>query len=437
MQKSASRGLVILFALLTVALTTPPALAINAHFLHGIGAANAAMGGAGVAVPSDVLSALHNNPALLTRLEDQHFSLSILYLDGDSSAAGTVQTPFGSFGGETDNESDPFLIPALGWSRSSEERPWSLGVGVLGIAGFASDFPQDLNNPLFAPEPSGFGPVTSDYQLLQVPLSWAVEVNERFALGLALVGGYATLQASPFGGGAPDCTGPTTCFFPRLDEASAFGVGGRLGLLYSPRPDVHLGLTYTSPIVFEDFTWDTTVRNPDRPDFGAPREVRFNVDVPQTLAAGFGYTPGERFKLGFDVKWINYSDTDGFEGGFDPTTLAANGLDWDDIVVLALGAEVRIGREAALRFGWNHTDAAIDEDSVFFNVASQAQFEDTASVGVGFPLYGDLNLDLTYYHVFETELTGAFQSPFGPVPGTEIESKISADALVTTFSFAF
>ena len=431
-----NRGKVWALALLAVVSAPVPALAINAHFLHGVGAVNASMGGVGVAVPSDVLSALHNNPALLTRLDGHDMSFSILMLEGDSELSSEVQTPFGPFGGTTKNDSDVFMIPAFGWSRNVEDRPFAYGMGMIGMAGFASDFAQDPANPILLPQPQGFGDVTSRYELLQMPFAYAYEVSDRLALGLALVGGYETLQAAPFGGVAPDCISPTSCVFPDLGEDGAFGVGVRLGVFFQATEQVSLGATYTSRQYFEDFTWNTTVAHPGLPTFGTARKERFNVDVPQTLAVGIGFTPTDRFKIGLDGRWINYEDTDGFRSGFNPATGAARGLAWEDIVIVSIGGEYRFGERAAFRFGYNLSESAITDQTLFFNIASPAQFEDTVTVGVGLPLYRNLNLDLGYYHVFNTEESGPFQSPFGPVPGTRVSHEISADALLVTFSFS-
>lgn len=421
-------------ALITTLIAPVSAWAINAHFLHGIGATNAGMGGVGTAVPTDVLSALRNNPALLTELEGHHFAFSMLLLEGDNSVSSSVQTPFGTLSGTTENDAKPFVIPAFGFARGADERPYAFGVGFLGTAGFAGDFPQDSSNPILLPEPQGLGPVSSNYELLQIPFAVAFKLGDDTSLGLALLGGFASLQAAPFGGAAPDCSSPTTCFLPRLDRDDAFGVGAQIGLFHRLNDTFSLGLNYTSPIYFEDFAWNTVVGNPNLPTFGTAREVRFNVDVPQTATFGLGFERN-RWKGGIDVRWINYEDTDGFESGFDPQTMAANGLGWEDIVVFGIGAQYEFGERKFLRFGYNRSESALTEATAFFNVASPAQFEDSISAGVGFPIYEAMQLDLTYYHVFETEESGPFQSPFGPVPGTRVTNEISADALLVTFSF--
>lgn len=423
-------------ALVVAGLLTPcAAMALNGHFLHGVGAVNSAMGGVGVAVPSDVLTALRHNPALLTRLEGHSLAFSVEVLEGDAVVRSTVSTPFGPVSGSTEDVTDPGQLPAFGWSRTRDDGSLAYGMGFLAVAGFTTDYPQDPTNPVLLPQPQGFGTIHSEYNLLSVPLSIAWELNPRLALGVSLVGGWATLASRPFGGVAPDCSSPVDCFFPAVDEDGAFGAGLQLGLYYQATETVSLGLSYTSRQEFEDFSWATQVANPNLPTFGAARRVRFNIDVPQTVAFGVGLTPSSRFKLGIEGRWIDYSGTDGFDTGFDPRTGAARGLGWQSIWAAAVGGEYRFDNDVALRFGYNTSESAVTSETVFINIGSPAMFEDKVTVGVGIPLYDSLSLDLGYYRSLSNQISGPFLSPVGPVPGTRVESDISADSFLMTFSF--
>src|SRR5215510_1964156 len=98
------KGCVLLLALV---LAAPAAYAGNGHMLHGIGAVNSSMGGAGVALPIDPLGALLLNPALLTDLDGSRFSFSAEY----NTQKNAVSSRVGPFSGRTEDDSDPALIP--------------------------------------------------------------------------------------------------------------------------------------------------------------------------------------------------------------------------------------------------------------------------------------------------------------------------------------
>src|ERR671918_2919269 len=93
-----------------------PAWAANGHLLHGVGAVNSAMGGAGVALPNDALGALNLNPALLTELDGYKFEFSAEYNDAQNAVESTVPTPGGPVSGRTEDSGDRSVIPAFGFT---------------------------------------------------------------------------------------------------------------------------------------------------------------------------------------------------------------------------------------------------------------------------------------------------------------------------------
>ncbi|HEY0781944.1 MAG TPA: hypothetical protein VGE98_05770, partial [Thermoanaerobaculia bacterium] len=148
------RVLSLALALSTV-LAAVPASAGNGHFLHGIGAVNSSMGGAGVALPNDTLGALDLNPALLTELDGYTFEFGA----EDARAQNSVASQVGPFSGKTRENGDNAVIPHFGWTHHEKGSRLAYGVGFLGLAGFGVDSPQDSTNPSLAPPPQGVGRV--------------------------------------------------------------------------------------------------------------------------------------------------------------------------------------------------------------------------------------------------------------------------------------
>ena len=65
----------------------------------------------------------------------------------------------------------------------------------------------------------------------------------------------------------------------------------------------------------------------------------------------------------------------------------------------------------------------------FFNIAATAVPNHRASAGVGYTLSEKWAVDMTYYHVFEEDITGQFVSPGGDVPGTEVNTRLSENSI--------
>lgn len=395
----------------------------NGHVLHGIGAVNSAMGGAGVALPNDPLGALLLNPALLPHLDGGRFAFSAEY----NTPSNAVESSAGPFSGRTEEDGDTALIPAFGWTRHKPGTRAAYGVGFLGMAGFGADYPQDPTNPLLAPQPIGFGRVYSNYTLLKVPTAVGWKFGDSLSLGLSLNVARATLTADPAGFVPPDCSGPAgPCFFPRVNADNAWGFGLGVGAYYRVNQAFALGFSYSSEMDFEDFEWNTQVANPGLPNFGAARRVSFQINFPQTIVGGIAFTPNDRLSIALDGKLINYEDTEGF----------AETLGFEDISVVALGVQYKASQNFTLRAGYNKSDNPIPADRAFFTVSTPAIFEDRVCAGLGIQLNENLTLDTAYYHVFENRITGPFVSPvIGPVPGTSVTTEMAMDSFVFTFSF--
>jgi long-chain fatty acid transport protein len=421
-------------AVATALVAAAPAWAGNGHILHGFGATNSAMGGAGVALPNDAIGALHLNPALLTRLDGHRFEFSAEFADAQNAVESSVQTPVGTFSGRTEEGGDPALIPAFGWTRNKTGN-FAYGMGFIGLAGFGVDYPQDPSNPILAPQPQGFGRVYSNYQLMKVPFAFAWRVSDALSVGLSINAGRSSLTANPAGFAAPDCTPTGTCFVPSVNGDSAFGFGASAGLHYQINDAFAFGASYTSEQDFEEFEFNSARANPARPDFGAARTIKFQINSPAIAAVGFGITPSDRLSIALDAKMISYDDTEGFGGSGTDASGNAIGLGWEDIYVYALGVQFQATRSLTLRAGYNQSENPIPPQANFFNVTSPAIFEDHVTLGLGLQINEVMQANLGVYRAFENRSTGNFVSPFGPVPGTQVTNEMTMDSGVLTFSF--
>lgn len=422
---------------LTLFAAAPPAAGLNGHFIHGVGAANSSMGGAGVALPHDALGALSLNPALLAELDGHRFQMSLELFAGSPEVESSVQTPVGEISGLTEDDTDVLPIPAFGWTRHREGSRVAFGMGSLAMAGFFTDYPQEAGNPILAPQPQGFGRVSSEYQYLRIPLALGWQATDRLSLGAALTLGYARLSATPAAFAAPDCTGPTTCFFPAANQEGAFGWGVQAGLYYELTPTLSFGASYTTEQSFEDFEFNSAVANPDLPTFGAGRSFAFSVDVPAQAVVGIGWRPTPRVSVALDAKWIGYDGVDGLGTfGFEPDG-SIRGFGWDDIVIGAFGIEYRPNPSWSFRAGYNQAESPIVPERTVASLPAPATFEDHVTLGLGARVTSHLILDLAYYRGFENDVSGPLLSPAGPVPGTEVTQRNEMDSLVTTLSFSF
>ncbi|HEY0510831.1 MAG TPA: outer membrane protein transport protein [Thermoanaerobaculia bacterium] len=407
-------------------LAAPAAYAGDGHTLHGVGAVNSSMGGAGVALGIDTIGGLLLNPALATQADGSHFAFSAEYNQAKNSVESSVQTPFGTFSGHTDDAGDRALIPAFGWVHHTRGSNFAYGIGFLGLAGFGVDYPQDASNPLLAPQPRGFGRVYANYQLLKVPTVLAWQINEAFSFGVSLNAAYASLAADPAGFASPDCSGPQgPCYFPRVNSDSAWGYGAGVGIHYKLTPTFALGASYNTKTKFQDFQWHTTAANPGLPNFGTDRKVRQEIDLPAVGIVGLGWTPTDRLAVAVDGKWIDYESAAGFK----------DVLGYRNIKVGEIGVQYKATDRFAVRAGYNHSQNPIPAERTFLTIVTPAIFINHYCVGLGYQVTPGLKLDAAYYHVPDNSITGPFLSPAGPVPGTSVTTHSGMDSFVVTFNF--
>ena len=88
------------------------ARATDGHFLHGVGAINSAMGGAGIAAPMSLLGTFYLNPAGLMAFDGTRVEFGFEMFKPDR----TVSSDAGMGMGETRSKSEFVPIPAMGWS---------------------------------------------------------------------------------------------------------------------------------------------------------------------------------------------------------------------------------------------------------------------------------------------------------------------------------
>jgi len=416
---------------LTLAMA-PGVSATDGHFLHGVGAINSAMGGVGVAAPQDLLGAFYHNPAGLMGFKGTRFDLSMEMFKPDRTLTATAPTQQGPFTGTQASKSEFVPIPAFGWSTELKDGKVVVGLGGLGIGGFGVDYRQNNMHPLLAPRAmGGFGQVYSNFSLLKVSPAVAFAPSERLWIGLSANVDWSSLAVDPFPAASPDGS-----FYPSATAADgAFGFGFQAGLIYRLTEAASLGLAYTSTQAFEEFSWNSMVADPNDPAYGTHREFSFGLDVPAVVAGGLALEVTPNLLLAADGKYVMYSSTTGFDDtGFDATG-AVKGFGWNDIFVVAAGAQLQATDRVRIRGGYNFSENPVPDEYSFFNVAAPAIVQHHLTLGAGFELVEGLEVSAAYYRAFEGEVSGAMWHPMmGEIPGSNVTSTMTEDSFIVQFS---
>lgn len=422
-------------------LIAAPAWGQSGHVMNGVGPVDQGMSGAGMAAPHDVLTALHWNPAGILSEQRQQLDISLqLLMPTARIASGVDAGAFGPMGpgqslrGVSDSDAGPFPIPSLGYVYNPANKPWAAGISVFGVGGFGVDYELSQANPILSPQMPdggmGFGRMFSEFMLMQIAPTIAIEISEYIQVGVSPVLNMAALELSVFPATSPTLfgqlpDGTPLAKYPDAPSDWAMGFGFQAGVQAHVRQDLDVALSFKSRQRFESFEF--------KPELAGASDFTFDLDYPMIVSGGLAYTHPAGLRLAGDVRWIDFSNTEGFDKtGFDATA-AVQGFGWESIVVVAVGAEYDLNNRLVVRTGYGWNESPITSETAFFNAPSPALITQRLSGGFTWEVSDRVSLSSAAQYGFEDTVSGSWQSPLvqgQAVPGTDVTHSLSTFTVV-------
>lgn len=416
--------------------------ATDGHFLQGAGPVNEAMGGADTGLCLDATGSIAWNPACTSRFAGRRFEFHgtvftpwrSLSSTVDASAFGTGM-PGATLSGTTVSHTDTSFIPgvALIYHRPGSANAYH--AAMLAVSGFGVDYDPNTNfsNPILTPQAPngfGFGHLRSNYILVTIPVGVSRQLTERLSAGFSLVPALSMLQVIPAPFAAPVTAGSTMPYYLSAgNNAPALGGGVNVGLNYAFER-VSLGVSYRSPVWFQDFNWK-------RKDLsGATHSIQFRMNLPQVVSAGAGISPAKNTRIGVDARWFDYEDTAGFDKvGYNSDGSVA-GFGWKNIWAIGGGIQQKVSKSTKIMAGYNYSGNPVPAKYTFFNIPAPAIVQHHVSGGI-VQSVGKWDEAVTYYHAFCNSITGPWISGQGAIPGTSVTSSMSENSVTFGFSRGF
>ncbi len=313
----------ILCALMVIAAV--PVLAGNGHMLHGFGPVNSGMAGAGAGLWTEPAGALMFNPALMTQCEGTQVTIGTELFEDDV----TIRVVLNERGGGTFPGRNPGdvgvtkppnevgVLPTIGWAMTKPGSRWSLGFGIVAVAGFRTDYPTDRDSILFAnPADGGFGRIFTDYRVTRLPFAFGYQATDRLSLGFSLNTYLAQLAIAPlpfieYDAGAD---GLTRFYVEGANLVTETAFSLQLGFLFEMSPTLSFGGSYTTEQDYDDFQWVATRASPDGVDrlLDDRGLLPYDLDGPWNATLGVGWEPTPTFDVALDVMFISYDGVSGF-----------------------------------------------------------------------------------------------------------------------------
>src|SRR5664280_2938785 len=360
-------------------------IAVNANATNGMrmigfGPVQDSMGGVSVGLPLDAASIL-TNPAGMSVLPGRiDFGASYFKPSVDYKATG------GANGTEIDSDRGGSPVPAFGLIIPLGDK-FKFGVGAYGVAGMGVDYPANL-----------YGSVTyTSYSQMRFAPALSYKINDIVSVGAALNVMYATMEFNA-----------ASAYYqlPHMG-ASSLGYGATIGVLVKPTDMIQIGLAYETKSFFQDFSFNTSAG-----------EDKIEFDQPEIATIGIGIKPVKDLLIGFDIEWINWSETNG-QNLPKYTTNSSSAmpwnLNWNDQFVYKLGVQYTVNPTVVLRAGYNYGKMPLDSNRAFENIAFPAVSEHhfTAGMGINFNKQFTLNI-------------GGMYSPSAKIDGSNMTQGISS-----------
>lgn len=383
-------------------------------YLPSIGPTNQSFGGAATAAPIDSAGALYWNPATLSGLKSSEMAFGLGIVSPHAQLSSTV----GGVSGATDSDAGVIPVPTIGWVQKSNDSALTYGIGIFGVGGFGLNYPGDATNPILAPQSAGgMGRVYSSAEIYQVVPTASLALSDQLSIGIAPVVTLAKISLDPLFL-APPVGGS---YGPGTGTKYSWGAGVQAGIYYITDSDWHLGASIKSPQWMESFQYHSQTAA------GVPFDAKFGFDMPLTFSLGTAYTGFDRWTIATDLRYLDWSNTKGFDQqGYGPN-FAVNGLGWRSTWAVSVGSQYELTDRLTLRSGWQYMQNPIPHGQTMFNVPSALIIQNWASLGAGYKLRSNVTANIAYSRGLEQQHDGPVVLPAGVVPGSVVRSKVSAD----------
>ena len=409
----------------------PASARAQGHMLHGAGPINSSMGGAGTALLEDPIDALMFNPALIAGVKGNQITFSTEFFKDGIRIDTTIDIQKGRM--------SPTLhlgvIPAFGWMSRHPEKKLALGFGLIGVAGFRTDYPQDDASLLFKQPPRGFGRIYTDYRLTKIPLALAYQVTSKLALGASLNVYYGQFAVAPLPYKVFDEAGVR--WYPGGSNlVGSWAIAGQFGFHYQATPSIGVGGSVTTPQNFPSYKWNSTFAAPSLPNYGLGRPLDFDLDGPLIVSFGTGLNLGSKTAVAVDGMFTKYKGVAGFgsPGGIVDGIIYPFG--WRNIWTVKAGVRRQVTKTLQVRLGYNYSQMPLRSEAVLTATGAPATFQNHFCGGLGYQVFPFLSAEASFYYVPREHLRGPLPDLSSKVIGTlDTSNKLTSGLIGFHFTF--
>ncbi len=412
----------------------------------GYGPISSAMGGSAMAHDVGVAGMMANPATLSLMREGAKFHLGADVIMADISVK-NLDTGERADSNNHANNRGPYIAPQLAYAYHAH--PYTFGVGLFAYGGVGTEY----GDHSFLSRATG-GVETgldnaSRLLTLNIPFAASYEVNDRLSVGAsidavwqglnvdllmgadqvaALIGsGRATGSLIPVLGSLPDFRGAHLSFSKNQPVASgvdAWGLNGRIGMLYKITDNTMFGLSYAMESKIADMKGNASLTAVDAIAGQISLQGRVKVrdfQSPAQLSIGFSHQVNDQWLIAADLSRVFWEhamkDIDiGFVDNSGANLDILIPQNYKDQTALSLGTAYEVGKWT-LRAGARFATQALRSDTLLALVPATPNTFGTA--GFSYQLSQHDQLDFSWTHSFKKEMTNS------SLPNTSASVRVS------------
>ncbi|HEY5933644.1 MAG TPA: outer membrane protein transport protein [Kofleriaceae bacterium] len=178
----------------------------------------------------------------------------------------------------------------------------------------------------------------------------------------------------------------------------AFGVGGRIGVMYTPEaaPQLHIGAMYRHSVKL-DFTGngDFDIADPYRNQLPEDGEISTSITLPSAFSLGVAYDATPELNLELDGVYQTWSKFDTLTIDLPGDAETVSPQDYEDKLTIRFGAEYKVAPMAAVRAGYIYDPTPVPGTTISARLPDANRHDITVGGSYSFGNY-DVNLGLLY-----------------------------------------
>lgn len=393
MSSLARRNVRLALSATVVAASATSAYATDGTYFTGNGASSSGMGGAAIAFPQDVASAV-DNPAGIAELGSRvDFYMVALPVSANST-----------FGSADNHLFSRKIVVSPGFGFNYQIAPqWTFGVAMTG-AGAASNYGRPV-----LPVP-GAGNAKASLIIVNTSPTITYKPRSDLSIGASLVIGVEQLRLN--GIIAPGADGALQPV-PSHGNANALGIGAGIGALWTPVPMVSVGASYFTK------TWFT-------PLSGYKDDVLASsgghIDSPSRVGVGVAIRPLPGLTLAMDYLRIEWAGAAGYNSsstwGYRSQNVGRIGVSYD------------INPKWTVRAGYSFANNNVDSDHTVANMYGPGISSRAVTLGATYAIDKNNLVTAAFEYDIPTTIIGT-----GPSAGTNIRASYQGYTIGYTHKF--